>query len=350
MTLKNLVLVFLLCGGLSGSVLAGAFRDPLDQPARQFAQASREPLQAIARAGDRLVAVGMRGVVVVSDDAGQSWRQVEIPVSTDLLAVQFINPKQGWIGGDGGVILHTRDGGNTWIKLVDGRDLATQLTDSYQRQVELGNADAAGYLEEIRANFESGPEQPILGIWFEDANNGFATSTFGMLLVTHDGGATWQSWMERVEDERRLHYYSINGIAGDLYLTAEQGTVFRLDRERQRFARLDTGYQGGLFGIVGDAERVVAFGLQGNAFASQDRGEHWQPLPPLGVGINAGLLTSNGSLALATQDGRLLFGRAGERLTPQKPERPMLFTGLAASDTGLVVTGFGGVQTVALPK
>lgn len=349
MTLKNFALAILLSVAVVGVTLAEPFIDPLDQPARMISNASSEPLQAVIHTGVRFVAVGMRGVVVVSDDDGESWRQIEVPVSTDLLTVQFIDAKHGWIAGDSGVVLRTVDGGDTWERLVDGRILLQQVVAQYQQNVSAGDPDAAGYLEEIQANFQAGPEAPLLGIWFENARDGFAVSTFGMLFATQDGGATWQSWMERVDDGRRLHYYSINGIAGDIYLTAEQGAVFRLDRQQQRFVALDTGYQGGLFGITGDANTLVAFGLQGRVYVSSNRGDSWLAIqPPLGGGINAGLITGTGELLLATQDGRVLAGQLGAvaPLESLPLKDPMLFTGLAVSPSKLVITGFAGLQSI----
>jgi photosystem II stability/assembly factor-like uncharacterized protein len=62
-------------------------------------------LTGIARAGKRLVAVGERGIVVLSDDDGATWRQASVPVSVTLAAVQFPTPTQGWVVGHYGVVL-----------------------------------------------------------------------------------------------------------------------------------------------------------------------------------------------------------------------------------------------------
>lgn len=353
MTTKYIALAILLFGSMAGVASAVAFQDPLDLASPPFINASNEPLQAVTHVGSRFVAVGMRGAVVISKNDGASWQQVEVPVSTDLLDVQFIDANRGWIGGDSGVILQTIDAGETWTKKVDGRLLNKQLVRHYQNLADQGDLDATSYLNEVRLNFEAGPEPPILGVWFEDEMNGFAVSTFGMLLATQDGGSTWESWMERVDDPRRLHYYSIKGINGDVYVTSEQGMVFRLDRNRQRFVALHTGYLGGLFGITGNEKAIIVFGLQGNAFISEDRGESWKALTvPLGAGINAGLITDEGQLFMATQDGRVMTGspEAETHLHPLKLSRSMLFTGLAASPTSLVITGFGGIQAVVLPQ
>jgi photosystem II stability/assembly factor-like uncharacterized protein len=49
----------------------------LQQPAIPTAKAKRAVLLGLTRAGERLVAVGERGIVLLSDDAGVNWRQAQ---------------------------------------------------------------------------------------------------------------------------------------------------------------------------------------------------------------------------------------------------------------------------------
>jgi photosystem II stability/assembly factor-like uncharacterized protein len=80
-----------------------------------------------ARAGKRLVAVGEYGIVIVSDDSGQSWRQAgSVPTRTTLTSVYFVDERQGWAVGHGGVVLASEDGGDTWVRQAgktDGADI-----------------------------------------------------------------------------------------------------------------------------------------------------------------------------------------------------------------------------------
>ncbi len=68
-----------------GATGAG-FIDPLDVPAQMSPLAAKSLLQGVARAGPRLVAVGQRGHIVYSNDAGATWQQAKVPVSSDLTA------------------------------------------------------------------------------------------------------------------------------------------------------------------------------------------------------------------------------------------------------------------------
>jgi photosystem II stability/assembly factor-like uncharacterized protein len=48
-------------------------------------------------------------------DKCQSWNRIVIPKSTKLESLTFLSPSSGWICGYNGSILHTFDGGKTWI-------------------------------------------------------------------------------------------------------------------------------------------------------------------------------------------------------------------------------------------
>ena len=43
------------------------------------------------------------------------WNQQVTPTDETLQGICFINANQGWAVGEGGAILHTADGGVTWI-------------------------------------------------------------------------------------------------------------------------------------------------------------------------------------------------------------------------------------------
>ena len=71
----------------------------------------------------RIVAVGERGLVILSDDRGASWRQVPSPVSVTLTMVRFADEQHGVAVGHGGTVLTTDDAGTTW-RLPSDTELA----------------------------------------------------------------------------------------------------------------------------------------------------------------------------------------------------------------------------------
>ncbi|MGL4513871.1 MAG: YCF48-related protein [Lacipirellulaceae bacterium] len=74
-------------------------------------------------------AVGDRGVVLRTEDGGETWRRAETPVSCALHAVSFVDRQRGWVvGGEtrpythvtAAVVLRTDDGGETWERVQHG--------------------------------------------------------------------------------------------------------------------------------------------------------------------------------------------------------------------------------------
>ena len=83
------VLLSLVLGGaaLAAAAGAGAAAAAGEKRSLQVQRPERAMLMGIARAGNRLVAVGEHGVVALSDDNGLSWRHAaEVPVDARLLA------------------------------------------------------------------------------------------------------------------------------------------------------------------------------------------------------------------------------------------------------------------------
>src|ERR1700736_1725395 len=74
---------------VSPCVHAEGVLGPTHRPAIMVERAAYAALMDVTRAGDRMVAVGEHGIVILSDDSGRSWRQAKVPVSVTLTAVKF---------------------------------------------------------------------------------------------------------------------------------------------------------------------------------------------------------------------------------------------------------------------
>jgi len=72
----------------AASVQAASFTEVLDTPVLQ-SPLLRSLRQGVTRAGDRIVAVGRRGHIVISSAGGAIWKQSPVPVSSDLTAVYW---------------------------------------------------------------------------------------------------------------------------------------------------------------------------------------------------------------------------------------------------------------------
>ncbi|HEX4583759.1 MAG TPA: YCF48-related protein [Burkholderiaceae bacterium] len=329
-----------------------AWRDPLDEAASMTHRAATSLLQAAAFAGDRLVVVGVLGRILVSDDHGQTWQQAAVPASADLLAVNFPSEQSGWAVGHYGVIVHSSDGGLHWTKVLDGRQEQALIEKHFRARLASGDATARRYLDEAELDYQYGPALPLLDVCFETPSTGFAVGAFGQIFRTDDGGQSWQPWMEHVDNPGFQHLTSIRRIGSALVMSSERGTVFRLDRRADRFEAIVTGYNGTYFGIVGNAHRMIAFGLRGNAMESDDGGTTWAKLQTgEESNLNAAAIVDDDRVVFATQAGRLLAsGPGGARFVVAMQEAGGL-TGLAAGPgRSLVATGVRGVRVVDLAQ
>ncbi|MDN7140086.1 glycosyl hydrolase [Pseudomonas sp. JQ170] len=337
---------------LHGTAQAATYVDVLDLPAMPSALASNSALRDVTTAGARLVAVGPRGHILYSDDLGSRWQQARVPVSADLNAVTFPTPELGWAVGNDGVILHSRDGGLSWQKQLDGRVLGEQVVAWYRAQAQAAPADErwTTWVAEGERLVAEGADKPLLDVWFRDADNGFAVGVFNLLLHTTDGGQHWTPWLDRTDNPQALHLTSLNEVDNTLYITGEQGLLLKLGADGQHFERLVTPYAGTYFGALGKPGVLLAYGLRGHVYRSNDGGQQWQAVPTgLSTSITAAGLDRAGQLWLSSQAGDVLVSRDdGASFTPVTQTARTPVSGAtfdAASD--LVLVGDRGVRTLA---
>lgn len=279
--------------------------DALDRPPARYALPQKATVTGIAASGSTLVAVGPRGVILRSADAGGTWQQVLGPVSADLTSVRFSAANTVWAVGHDAVILKSVDAGVSWSRVLDGRLLLKTL-----QQAAQANARQAKEVERTMSQSASPDVWPtaILDLMFLDADRGFAVGSFGLLLATTDGGKTWQAWTDRADNERQFHLYAIRGDAKRPYIAGEQGLLLRLDEAGQRFVKVETPYNGSYFGVEADGSQLLAYGLRGNAYLSSDEGRTWRRLE---TGTDANLVGAglrNDGFWLASQKGDILVG------------------------------------------
>lgn len=332
------------------TAVQGTPKDPLDVPAPFSNLAANSPLFSIARADKRLVAVGQRGHILVSDD-GRQWQQVVVPVSTDLTAVHFPIPAKGWAVGHDGVILHSADGGQTWIRQLDGRQAATLILRHYEHHGQKNDPAIAGIVAEAKRMLDEGPDLPFLNVWFEDEKTGYAIGAFNLILKTSDGGKSWVPISELVDNPNRYHLYGISASGGDCYIVGELGLLLKQDRASGRFVALPSPYKGSYFGVLTRPGLAVVFGLRGNAFRSEDGGKSWQRIETgIQSGINAGAVLQDGRIVLASQGGHVLISADGARtFKPVAGIAPLPVFGIAAAGANrLALVGYRGIQTAFL--
>ena len=203
--------------------------------------AARSLLLDATTVGSTIIAVGERGAIIRSTDSGQSWELLSSPTRATLTGISFADNNRGWIVGHDGIILATRDGGLTWTQQF--------------------NNTALSFLD-------------VLAL---DPRHAIAIGAFGSFFTTDDGGT---SWTQRKALEEDLHLNRLTAsVDGTLFIAGERGTLLRTTRNLETFTAAPTGYEGSFFGVLPLGNNaVLAYGLRGHVFRSEDAEISWQPI------------------------------------------------------------------------
>ncbi|WP_433771601.1 WD40/YVTN/BNR-like repeat-containing protein [Pseudomonas putida] len=330
--------------------------DALNTPAMLAPQARHAVLLDLAHAGARLVAVGERGIVLLSDDNGMSWRQAVVPVSVSLTAVQFTDANTGWAVGHAGVVLASHDGGEHWNVQLDGvRAAQLELQTARQQLPTATDQDAAAARVQTAERFvDEGPDKPFLALKFIDDKHGLIVGAYGLAFQTEDGGRTWHSLIGQIDNPMGAHLYAIARQGEHWFIAGEQGYLARSDDAGQSFTSLESPYAGSFFALqTRDDGRLLAAGLKGNAFVSNDLGESFEAAPvPMPISFSDAIRTDDGQLLLVNQAGALFrtSNQPGALLKPYGPPLGMpVASVIQAADGTLVLAGFTGLARVSAP-
>ncbi len=241
-------------------------------PAATLAAAPYAPILAAAKAGERMVAVGDHGVILLSDD-GQHFRQAKsVPFRSLLTSVQFVDARRGFAAGHDGVVLGTTDGGDTWTLL--------------------------------RAT--PGVEKPILSLHFESAEHGLAVGLFGWAIETSDGGRTWTERHIGKDENSDQHLFRLfTSPKATWLIAAEAGTVLRSVDAGKTWQGVETGNLGSFWdGLALTDGTLLVCGMRGHIYRSDNDGLTWQA-------VESGTTQSLTSIAQLSDGSVLIVGMNG---------------------------------------
>jgi photosystem II stability/assembly factor-like uncharacterized protein len=293
-------------------------------PAEPSKLAAQTLVLDVAAAGERLVAVGAFGHVLLSDDYGTSWRQADgVPTQVTLTAVTFVDTLRGWAVGHDAVIIHTEDGGLNWT--LQYSDLA------------FGN--------------------PLLTVAFLDESRGLAMGALGRVLETRDGGQRWHERQLRRGDVVDLNLNKLLVSGGTLYVASEFGLVYRSQDGGASFAPVQSPSSAAFWNAVALPTGALLFmGADGTLWRASPSLQSWARLNvPKGLRFSGGAALADGRFVLvgaaaeSSQDGAVAFGEAtDDRLIVLRRRGGGHFTAAASGPRGaIVLAGEKGLSLIA---
>lgn len=327
--------------------------------------ATRSVMLDVAESRARAVIVGERGHILVSESRSE-WRQVEgVPTRVTLTGVAAAGDKV-WAVGHEGSILHSADGGLSWV---------VQRHDD-----RLPGADP-------EAEFDPRHGAPLLDVLFLDESRGFAIGAYSQMLRTDDGGSHWQEVSLLVDeppaaaeqeaaeadgdqwtfdaDELMLDEEAdphLNGIArspdGVLIVVAERGSAFRSADDGVSWQRIQLPYDGSMFGVVSlGPGHFLAYGLRGHVQESRDGGNSWELLDTgTQLSLMGGAALPDGGVLLVGANGALLFRANAEAplqlstFENERNETPVIAGVLPLGGRSFLLCGDKGADRFELPR
>lgn len=329
-----------------------AVGEVLQSPAMRVPNPQRAVFTAVARAGERLVAVGERGLILLSDDNGEHWRQAKVPVSAGLTAVQFVDADCGWAVGHAGVVLATCDGGQNWTLQLDGRQAAQLELDAAHRALaqDPDGDEAQSRVQTAERVLAEPPDKPFLALLVSDARQVLVVGAYGLAMRTDDAGANWRSAMGQIDNPMGLHLYAAARQGSTWLLAGEQGYLARAEHGG-RFEQLQSPYAGTFFTLTQRADdAVVLGGLNGNAFVLAAGADTPKAMPVLAqVSFTDATALSDGRVLLVNQGGGLFASSATGFSAVLEPLRKPVSGVIQAVDGSLVLAGSTGLTRLSQP-
>jgi photosystem II stability/assembly factor-like uncharacterized protein len=270
------------------------------------------------RLGNRVVAVGDHGYVVVSDDAGASWKRAQAPAAPLLTAIDFVDARAGLAVGHDSIILRTTDAGETW-------------TQAFAAPAE---------------------QRPLLDVIYLTRDRAIAVGAYAAFYESNDGGATWSA--RKITDDDK-HFNAIVDLGGGrLVILGEAGTILASDDNGVAWTPVPSPYKGSLFGgLVANDGAVVAFGMRGRIYRSTDKGRTWKQIDnPSVATLLGGDKLPDGALVLAGAAGTALVSRDhGQSFQPIPTGGTKAYAkAVLGAPNAILLLGEAGVRAVTVPQ
>ncbi|HKP45263.1 MAG TPA: YCF48-related protein [Pyrinomonadaceae bacterium] len=254
--------------------------------------------------------------------AQQGWTGTRVGLEgRDLNIVFFLDNKRGWVGGDGGFLARTDDGGGTWApQTIDTPDA---INDIYFRDKEIGFVLAGNAVFSTHDNgvrwtevrrftpreFE-GADVELYSVRFANKKKGWVVGsvskndrvTDSILLYTEDGGETWRR--QRAPSRLELiHIEFTNENRG--WIVGTGGTILATTDGGTSWLKQDSKTSATVYHLDCRGEkRCLAVGERGLILRTQDGGLNWDAVT---IKQRATLL----SVQLIDDDTGWAIGRSG---------------------------------------
>jgi photosystem II stability/assembly factor-like uncharacterized protein len=262
--------------------------------------------------------------------------------------------------GERGRILYSDNDAQTWK--VSGSPVLTTLTAVAFSDDKAGIAvghrgtllvtrDGGSTWQEVKVDMKD--QNALLSVWVhgEDA---IAIGAYGTYLESHDAGHTWtQRQILGADFDRHLNAI-VSAKDGALLLAGESGTLAVSSDGGKNWQTLKSPYDGTFFGALGLTDgTVLVFGMRGTVLRTTDNGAHWTKvdLDHYAGAVQNGTELPDGSVVLVGANGLVATShdKGATFEVQQTKDRRHIGSVIYGSNAKILITGEGGASWSNLP-
>jgi len=208
-----------------------------------------EQFRRVDMVDDQTIIVGgTGGHIVRSTDGGTTWDTLRTGSGQSVYILDFVDANTGYVF----------QGYGQWFKTVDGGDSFTPLNEwpavsfwglalpTDEKIVitgwgggEMTISNDGGMTWEYPLNFKTGTAENLYECEFVDENTGMIAGGYGTMLKTNDGGNTWEPVPNPMKELTNKHYNALHywnsdtlfagGSSGYIFMSPDGGTTWKGD-------------------------------------------------------------------------------------------------------------------------
>lgn len=268
----------------------------------------------IAHRGARWLSAGEQGRILVAAQPQGPWHEAKVAPQrgSNFNDVLFVNDSVALAVGHESWIVRSEDGGETWSEVL----------------------------------FDAERSEPLLALAGPYDGKLFAIGGFGQYLVSTDEGKTWERATHEALGDRHLNDLTRLGD-GTLVIAGERGLLAFSCDLGATWSALPEIYAGSFFGVLALKDNgLLAYGMRGNAFVTQDRHTWVQAAVPGGISLFGGAIEDDGSIVLVGENETVLRSTDGGKTfaVAAGGERNRLIAVVPVQGEGWLVAGESGVK------
>ena len=232
-------------------------------------------------------------VAVVCHAQGSGWTIRRTGLGgKDLNAVFFVDAKRGWVGGDGGLLSYTEDGGATWVERPLGTEHA--INDIYFVGKDTGFVLAGGSIfgtsdgghswhesHKFSPSEFAGAMPELYSLRFNGKKRAWVVGSASrgddivgsILAITRDGGANWLI-LRTLTQQELIHMDFVDDKRG--WIVGAGGAILHTDDAGESWSSQNSGTKGTLYHVdFRNEHQGLAVGERGTILRTEDGGRTW---------------------------------------------------------------------------